>query len=126
MEEIIARYVPWDEQCKRREAVQAQHKETRAKNEAIAKALHKSLRSHVYYGGLSRVQISDFSGLVPIKITEFLRGYKGGLRFSSFVALANVAGYRIKLEKIAPEADEYCEHRRFAPPPVGKLAFRAK
>ncbi len=122
----MGKYVSWDEQCKRREAVQAQHKETRGKNrdknEAISKALHKSLRSYVYYCGLSRVQISDFSGLVPSKVTEFLRGYKGGLRFSSFVAMANVAGYRVKLEKLPPEADEYRSFRRFAPPSVEKTA----
>ncbi len=117
-------YVPWEEKCKRRKAVKEQHRQTRekskTKNDAIAKVLHRELRNFVGNCGLTRVQISDFTGLVPSKVTEFIRGYKGGLRFSSFVAMVNVAGYRIRLEKVEPEVDEYRSYRRFAPPPIEK------
>jgi len=118
----MGRYVSQGNKRKRRDALRARHRETRAKNrsknEVISKRLHSRLRSYVSHCGLNRIQISDFSGLVPSKITEFLRGYKGGLRFTSFVSLANVAGYELRLVKLDPRKDEYREHRRFAPPPL--------
>jgi hypothetical protein len=108
----MGRSTTWEE----KEKVKTDHAAARAANgkkaDAESRAVCAELRKILLDCGLGRGQLSDFSGLVPQKISEFMVHYNRGLRLSSLIGLAQAAGYKITFEKLEAVADQYRSYRR--------------
>ena len=115
----MGRYVSWDDQLKKRAATKKQHadrrKGSRELTETFGKSLQGSLRTLISDCGLSQVQLSDFSGIIPACVSRFMQRYNPRARFNTIVGLAHAAGYKIEFVPVAPEKDYYRRFRRLKP-----------
>ena len=121
----MSRYSP-EEKRARRKKRKAERVEFRSANRRFwaphGRSLHRKLARIITSeeAGLSRPQISQFSGADPSTISRFMNGKIDSIRMSTFVAIAGACGYNVVLEKMPPEEDSFYKFRRFKPPPIEK------
>jgi len=116
----MGKYVPWDEQKKRRKEWSNKHEENRKNYRKITDSLGKRLISQtrmiVKNCGLDQIQVSDFSGLGASLVSRFMnRRISPKVQFGTIVSLLFAAGYRIKLERMDSKEDKFYDERRLPP-----------
>ena len=68
--------------------------------------IRAQIQSYVKTCGLTRRQISQFSGLEYSTVDKFFRGYNKSVNIHMLTALATVAGYEIKVVPLDPHEDK--------------------
>lgn len=102
----------------RRRAKEKSRKQNRAsrRNEAtnkVKKALNE-LRGAIKKSGLTKTQLSDFSGVDATCLNNISKGRNLCLQLSSFIAVANACGYDVKMIKKSKEQDEFRAFRQIS------------
>ena len=104
---------------------QAKDKALREKRKARKKKIvqdtnlmMKKLRKILRDCGLTRRQISQFSGLEFSTVDKIMRGYGKALNVISLNALLKAAGYYLEIKPKTPRNDEFRQERRLQPPPI--------
>ncbi len=116
--------IPWEERYAKREATKKRHAESRAKYRKIwdekTKRLMVKLRTALSKAGLKQMQVSDFSGVDPSTIVKLRQGWHKTVRLTTFVSIAEVCGYEVKLVPKDPYDDILREYRVKKLPPLPK------
>ena len=79
----------------------------------VKKALHE-LRGAMQKSGLTKTQLSDFSGVDATCLNNISKGRNLCLRLSSFIAVANACGYDVKMIKKNNKQDEFRAFRKIS------------
>jgi len=116
--------IPWDEQKRRREAAKNKHAETRKKFRKFwadkSDRLLAQLRSALGDSGLTKTQLSDFSGADLATLSKLRKGVHKTVRLTTFVSVAEACGYEVKLVEKDPYDDIFRDYRVKKLPPLPK------
>jgi len=85
-----------------------------AKKKTNAKTRHMLAELHIAMdmAGLTKTEMSEFSGLSPGTLIHIDNTRHTSIRLSSYIAVANACGYEVKLVAKPEKMDEFLEFRK--------------